>query len=236
MITVNKLFAAITDYKVVMKMAREILREIDPEYTDEEARFHAGVQAFRFSLTPEEQATLDELLILEEKRMTANFLFLIWRGINQNLRCFHDHKEKGFLNQDYEDVHDESVMEGMPANEEYWRLCSDFHHSITSEQNELFAPISSYYCYLATSAYKIAHYFGFKLADNLFYCYIDDFYSGNSDDIKRNALFTELYRYLDDALKLNVNDMLDAALKATRIDMTPAAKRQFFDKYITGAT
>ena len=66
----------------------------------------------------------------------------------------------------------------------------------------------------------------------IFYCYIDDFYSGNSDDIKRNALFTELYRYLDDALKLNVNDMLDAALKATRIDMTPAAKRQFFDKYI----
>ena len=66
----------------------------------------------------------------------------------------------------------------------------------------------------------------------IFYCYIDDFYSGNSDDIKRNALFTELYRYLDDALKLNVNDMLDAALKATRIDMTPAAKRQFFDKHI----
>ena len=66
----------------------------------------------------------------------------------------------------------------------------------------------------------------------IFYCYIDDFYSGNSDDIKRNALFTELYRYLDDALKLNVNDMLDAALKATRIEMTPAAKRQFFDKHI----
>ena len=66
----------------------------------------------------------------------------------------------------------------------------------------------------------------------IFYCYIDDFYSGNSDDIKRNALFTELYRYLDDALTLNVNDMLDAALKATRIDMTPAAKRQFFDKHI----
>ena len=169
MITVNKLFAAITDYKVVMKMAREILREIDPEYTDEEARFHSGVQTFRNSLTSEEQATLDELLILEEKRMTANFLFLIWRGINQNLRCHQDHKEKGFLNQDYEDVHDESVMEGMPANEEYWRLCSDFHHSITSEQHELSAPISSYYCYLATSAYKIAHYFGFKLADNLLY-------------------------------------------------------------------
>lgn len=178
MITVNKMFAAITDHKTIMKMAREILREIDPEYPDEESRFLSGVQAFRNGLTPEEQATLDELLILEEERMTANFLFLIWRGINQNLRCFQDHTEKGFLNQDYEDIHDESVMEGMSANKEYWRLCSDFHHSITNEQHELSFPITSYYSYLATSAYKIAHYFGFKLADDLLYylipCYKPD--------------------------------------------------------------
>ena len=169
MITVKKLFSAITDHKSIMMMAREILHEIDPEYPEEESRFTAGVQVFRNSLAPEEQATLDKLLILEEKRMAANFLFLIWRGINQNLRCFQDYTEKGFLNQDYEDIHDESVMEGMPFNEEYWRLCSDFHHSITKEQNELSDPISSYYCYLATSAYKIAHYFGFKLADSLLY-------------------------------------------------------------------
>ncbi len=169
MLTVNKLFSAITDHKVIMKIAREILHEIAPEYPEEESRFTAGVQVFRNALTPEEQETLDELLTLEEKRMAANFLFLIWRGINQNLRCFRNCTEKEFLNQDYEDIHDESIMEGMPANEEYWRLCSDFHHSITKEQHEISGPITSYYCYLATSAYKIAHYVGFKLADSLLY-------------------------------------------------------------------
>jgi len=66
----------------------------------------------------------------------------------------------------------------------------------------------------------------------IFYCYIDDFYSGNSEDIKKNALFNELYRYLDNAITLNVNDMLEAAITATRITMTPAEKRQFFDKHI----
>lgn len=66
----------------------------------------------------------------------------------------------------------------------------------------------------------------------IFYCYIDDFYSGNSEDIKKNALFNELYRYLDNAVTLNVNDMLEAAITATRITMTPAEKRQFFDKHI----
>ena len=66
----------------------------------------------------------------------------------------------------------------------------------------------------------------------IFYCYIDDFYTGDGEDLKKNALFNEIYRALDEALNLNVKDMLDAALLATRIDMSPAAKRQFFDKYI----
>ena len=66
----------------------------------------------------------------------------------------------------------------------------------------------------------------------IFYCYIDDFYTGDGEELKKNALFNELYKTLDDALKLNVYDMLDAALTATRINMTAAAKRQFFEKHI----
>ena len=66
----------------------------------------------------------------------------------------------------------------------------------------------------------------------IFYCYIDDFYTGDGEDLKKNALFNEIYRTLDEALKLNVKDMLDDALLATSIEMSPAAKRQFFEKYI----
>ena len=66
----------------------------------------------------------------------------------------------------------------------------------------------------------------------IFYCYIDDFYSGNSEDIKRNALFQAIYLYLGEAVKLNVNDMFEEALRTTRASMTPAERRQFYDKYI----
>ena len=66
----------------------------------------------------------------------------------------------------------------------------------------------------------------------IFYCYIDDFYTGDGEDLKKNALFNELHRALDKALTLNVNQLFESALTATRIDMSPAAKRQFFDKYI----
>jgi len=65
----------------------------------------------------------------------------------------------------------------------------------------------------------------------IFYCYIDDFYDANSESIKKNALFNEIYRKLGDALHLNVNQMFDEALTATRINMTPAEQQQFFEKY-----
>lgn len=68
----------------------------------------------------------------------------------------------------------------------------------------------------------------------IFYCYIDNFYSANSESILMSALFKELYRYLDHAVQLNANEMLDEALRATRINMSPAEKRQFFEKHIKG--
>ena len=61
---------------------------------------------------------------------------------------------------------------------------------------------------------------------------LDDEYSGNSEAIKENALFNELYRYLDQALSLNVEQMLDAAITATRITMTSQERRRFYDKHI----
>ena len=44
--------------------------------------------------------------------------------------------------------------------------------------------------------------------------------------------FNEMYRRIVNSVRLNVNDMFDAALRNTRIEMSQAERRQFFDKYI----
>jgi hypothetical protein len=67
---------------------------------------------------------------------------------------------------------------------------------------------------------------------NIFYCFIDDFYSGNIEDVKSLALFREMYRYLGENIHLNVNEMFDLALTATRINMSPSERNQFYDKHI----
>lgn len=64
------------------------------------------------------------------------------------------------------------------------------------------------------------------------YCYIDDFYSGNAEDIKLGALFQEMYRYMDRAVCLNIYDMFDDALRGARIEMSPSEQSRFVDKYL----
>ncbi len=71
------------------------------------------------------------------------------------------------------------------------------------------------------------------LADSgIFYCYLDDFYSGNSEAIKTSALFQEMYRWIENSVHLNVHEMFESALRSTRIDMAPAERRQFYEKHI----
>ena len=68
---------------------------------------------------------------------------------------------------------------------------------------------------------------------HIFYCYIDDFYSGNSSyDIKVTALVRAARKYLTEKVKLNVHDMLRAVYYSTRADMTDAEQKQFYDKFI----
>lgn len=70
------------------------------------------------------------------------------------------------------------------------------------------------------------------ISSGIFFCYIDDFYSANAEEIKHSALFREMYRYIDNHVQLNVNEMFSEALRATRIDMADAEKKQFFHRYI----
>lgn len=64
------------------------------------------------------------------------------------------------------------------------------------------------------------------------YCYIDDFCTGNSYHIKTAAMLSELNAVIAESIQLNVYDMLDDALCATRIHMTDGEKKQFFDRYL----
>lgn len=64
------------------------------------------------------------------------------------------------------------------------------------------------------------------------YCYTDDFCTGNSDDIKVQAVLGEVRRFLDEQVSFNVEDMLREAYRLTRADMHGSERQQFYNRYI----
>lgn len=67
------------------------------------------------------------------------------------------------------------------------------------------------------------------------YCYIDDFFTGNALEIKYKAILKELGIGLK-SVKVNVNNLLDGALSSTRAELSPAERKQFYDKYLKRLT
>lgn len=69
-------------------------------------------------------------------------------------------------------------------------------------------------------------------AAGITYCYIDDFCTGNSNQIKVQAVLREVTSQLEQEIHFNINDILNEAYTATRADMSTAEKNQFYSRYI----
>ena len=69
-------------------------------------------------------------------------------------------------------------------------------------------------------------------SSGIFYCYLDDFYSGDAEELKTSAIIREMRNYIANSVKLNVNAMLDEALRLTRVQMSSPERKQFYDRYI----
>ncbi len=72
-----------------------------------------------------------------------------------------------------------------------------------------------------------------KLDDQgIFYCYIDNFYSGDTGELKIRSLLRAARTYLDDHCSVNVNEMMNYALLSTRADLSPSERDDFYCKYV----
>ena len=67
----------------------------------------------------------------------------------------------------------------------------------------------------------------------IFYCYIEDFYDGDSEGILTHAIISESKRVLEETIQLDMNVILEQALTATGIHMKPEDKVQFVEKNLS---
>lgn len=95
-------------------------------------------------------------------------IYIGWQGFQLNLEIFKNPVNALLLQGDYEDLNLERRLETLPTAKKARAVQCAFHEAMQDmpdEAKDLTDGVEEFYTYLETAGYKIAHYFGFRLAD-----------------------------------------------------------------------
>ena len=192
---INDVLHQRTDAAAIMQELKETLREIDPSFRAEEERYEAArgvlVEKIGDSVTP----SASDYLAAMEAECAAALVYIGWHGFWLNMDIFSNPVNALLLRGDFEDLHRERRLPTVPGVQEHNRTIHAFQEALLEQfgDQELTDGISGFYTYLETTGYKLAHYFGFRLADGFLWHVIP----GYTDD----SVNTTLYKMaLHDAL------------------------------------
>ena len=168
MLTVKNTLNQITDTKRIMQELRETLKKIDPMYQEEENKFLQALACLVKEMERLEYSNVEEYLAAKEEVFAMELIYIGWQGFLLNLEIFKNPVTALMLREDYEELHLErrlsTLSTVMEAQKNLSAFCTTF--GLLSEDKRLLTQvIDDYYSYLQTTGYKLAHYFGFRLAD-----------------------------------------------------------------------
>ena len=165
MLTVEHLFNQVANPKQILASIKEILAEINPQFSAEEHKYR---QAEKKLLASVECASpsAEEYLAALEVRYGYELLYIGWQGFQYNLDCFNAPVNALMLQGDFEDLHRERRLHTLPHTHKPQEVINAFTNVLKeSNRLELIDDICDFYCTIETEGYKIAHYFGFLFAD-----------------------------------------------------------------------
>ena len=64
------------------------------------------------------------------------------------------------------------------------------------------------------------------------YCYTDDFCTGNSDEIRIQAVLNEVRKSQDEAVHFNIQELFQETIHRTRADLSTGEQMQFYNRYL----
>lgn len=164
--TIQSIMTQLTDPAVLLREVRDTLRTLDPEYLEEETRYLQAAAALKQEVGDSISPSAGEYLAALDQEIASDILFVGWQGFRLNLECFTNPVNKLLLREDFEDLHLEHRMPTLPMAQSARRTIDAFLNALSSEKHHLTTGITSYHAYLQTTAYKLAHLFGFRLADH----------------------------------------------------------------------
>ena len=198
--TVQTILGQLTDPKKVMAEICETLRTIDSEFLDAEIKYLAAASNLEKALGDSITPSVGEFLAANEEEFVAEIIYIGWQGFQLNMDIFHAPINAIMLRGDYEELHRERRLGTLPMAEKARDTINAFYEMMREnyrDKLDLTEDITGFYSYLQTSGYKIAHYFGFRLAD-LFLPYVIPGYI--DDSVNTGYYRRTLQEYLDIAI------------------------------------
>jgi len=168
MYTITSVMAQLTDPKAILPKIRDILRNIDPAFENEERQYYQTIEMMQIELGDSISPNVSEYIAANEQKICAELVYAAWLGFQQNWECFQNPVNTMFLRMDHEDFLRERRMHTLPEVQKALEVINDFDtafRTMPDEKHNLTEGLIDYICYLETTGYKLAHYFGFVLAD-----------------------------------------------------------------------
>ena len=166
--TIEMMLRQMTNASSIIQDLRDTLRTIDPQFPAAEQSFNNAVAALEQSLGDAITPTVSEYLAAKEEVLAMELIYIGWQGFQLNLEIFKNPVNALLLQGDYEDLNHERRLETLPTAKKAREVQRVFHaamQDLPDEVKNLVDGVEEFYTYLETSGYKIAHYFGFRLAD-----------------------------------------------------------------------
>ena len=169
MLTVKTKLNQMTDVNYIMEWLMDTLRSIDPEFEREEAQFTQAIAYLTQEKEDAESKKVMEYRAAKEEELAMEIIYIGWEGFQLNMEIYKNPVTALMLREDDEDLHRERRLCTLPMTRKTRDVQSAFwaeENTFPEDKKARLQIIDEHYSYLQTAGYKLAHYFGFRLADH----------------------------------------------------------------------
>lgn len=187
--SIEPILSCLTSLTIVDDL-RQTLRQKDPEFLPVEEKFQEAIAKLTEKLGI---AEVERYVTARDRQVCSDLVYAGYLGFQANLQNFHNPVASQFTRLDYETFLREHIMQTLPHRteaEETANAILQAHKEILAEYEE---DILSYYVHLEITGPKLAHFWGYRFA-NQFLTWVEPGYV--SDGTQTSLYALELHRDL----------------------------------------
>lgn len=171
----------LTDTTAIMTKAKNILGSIDPGFSQIEKAYRENVAQLQKETQGRAGDWVQDYISARDRAFAQEVLYIAWQGLALNMEIFQNPVSGLLLKGSYETLNREYLLESLPGvrlARQQAKAARQQAEDLPESAQQLLGEIAGYYDYLETVGYKVAHYIGFRLADD-FLCYVQPGYISN---------------------------------------------------------